>query len=345
MEQTIKKERRLWPNAPGASGQFYWYKLERQFSKSSWQPNGIEPPWSLDEADKPAIVSFYFFKGGLGRTTTVAAIALLLARAGKRSLVFDLDLESPGVGPLLLENIPLPDSGIVDYLVEWQLLKTRPVNLSSYVTVQNQQDLVDQGQPLRVMTAGRLDAHFLEKLARLDFENFVNQKTNPLVELFCHADDEYDLDFILLDLRSGLHDLGGLSLNGLSHLDILFGLETEQSWAGLEVVLGMLGQLPHREILLVHAMDPRLIFDQMAQTHERFRNHGYDLFKKNYYTVDEDIPDIADDNAPYGLPIAFDTGLINFNRLSSVVPTLTDPNKDYAKLARLIGTFLQRDTI
>ncbi len=345
MEQAIRNERQRWFDAPGSSGQFYWYKLERQFSKSSWQQSSAEPPWVLeDNPDKPAIISFYSFKGGVGRTTTVAAVALLLARAGKRVLVLDLDLEAPGVGPLLLDDIPIPDRGIVDYLVEWQLTQTRP-NLSLYVTVQNRQDLVNQGQPLRVMTAGQLDTHFLEKLARLDFENFVNQEINPLVQLLHHVDETYDLDFILLDLRSGLHDLGGLSLNALSHLDILFGLETEQSWAGLEIVLRVLGQFSHREVLLVHAMNPLLLFDQRGQTHENFRNKGFDLFRQNYYTVDEDIPDIADDNAPYGLPISYETGLININRLSSVVHTLTNPNGDYIKLTRLIGTFLQRDTI
>lgn len=346
IRQVIEQQRQPWPAAPGASGKFTWHKLERQFSKSSWQPGSVQPPWPLDDPNNPAIVSFYSFKGGVGRSTTVAAIALLLARAGKRTLVFDLDLEAPGIGPLLLENITPPDDGIVDYLVEWQLLRTQPPNLSTYATVQNLQDLIDQGEPLRIMTAGQLNINYLEKIARLDFENFINQETNPLVELLSHAYNDYDLDFILIDLRSGLHDLGGLSLNGLSHLDVLFGLETSQSWSGLEIVLDLLGQsTPRREVLLVHAMNPSTLFDPQGYTHQRFQNRSYDLFRNHYYSVDEDVPDIQDPNAPYGLPIAYNPQLININRLSQVVVTLTDSNGDYANLARAIGTFLQRDTI
>ena len=117
MREAIETHRQLW-YPPSGFGKVRWYKLERQFSKSSWRPGSIQPPWALDDPNTPAIVSFYSFKGGVGRTTAVAAIALLLAQAGKRTLVFDLDLEAPGVGNLLLENITPPEDGIVDYLVE-----------------------------------------------------------------------------------------------------------------------------------------------------------------------------------------------------------------------------------
>ncbi|MCH8293531.1 AAA family ATPase [Candidatus Poribacteria bacterium] len=344
MHDTIDQQRHPW-HPPNSSGQLTWYKLERQFSKSSWQPGSVQPPWALG-SNTPAIVSFYSFKGGVGRTTTVAAIALLLAQAGKRTLVLDLDLEAPGVGTLLLEGITLPDDGIVDYLVELRLSMSRPANLAIYVTVQNSPDLIDEGELLRVMTAGKLNTNFVEKIARLDFENFVSEEKNPLVELLLHTHQEYDLDFILLDLRSGLHDLGGLSLNGLSHLDVLFGLETEQSWAGLEIVLDVLGQsAPRREVLLVHAMNPPMQSDPDGQAHLRFRDRSYDLFQNHYYTDEENIPDIGDPNAPYGLPITYNPDLMNINLLSNVISILKNPESDYFELARAIGTFLGKDTI
>jgi Mrp family chromosome partitioning ATPase len=44
----------------------------------------------------PRIV-FFSIKGGVGRSTALAASAWALAESGKRVLVLDLDLESPGV--------------------------------------------------------------------------------------------------------------------------------------------------------------------------------------------------------------------------------------------------------
>ena len=43
------------------------------------------------------IVTFYSFKGGTGRTMALANVAWILAANGKRVLVADWDLESPGL--------------------------------------------------------------------------------------------------------------------------------------------------------------------------------------------------------------------------------------------------------
>lgn len=56
--------------------------------------------------------------GGVGRSTAVAVTAWRLAQAGKRVLVLDLDLESPGLSSALLPAERLPMYGITDWLVE-----------------------------------------------------------------------------------------------------------------------------------------------------------------------------------------------------------------------------------
>ena len=43
------------------------------------------------------IVTFYSFKGGTGRTMALANVAWILAANGKRVLIADWDLESPGL--------------------------------------------------------------------------------------------------------------------------------------------------------------------------------------------------------------------------------------------------------
>lgn len=43
------------------------------------------------------IITFYSYKGGVGRTFALANIAVLLAQRGKRVLAMDWDLEAPGL--------------------------------------------------------------------------------------------------------------------------------------------------------------------------------------------------------------------------------------------------------
>ncbi|MGH1556354.1 KGGVGR-motif variant AAA ATPase [Streptomyces sp. L7] len=63
--------------------------------------------------------ALYGFKGGVGRTTATAVLARHLADEGHVVLVVDLDLESPGAGPLLARRgTDASPAGIVDQLVE-----------------------------------------------------------------------------------------------------------------------------------------------------------------------------------------------------------------------------------
>ena len=43
------------------------------------------------------IITFYSYKGGVGRTLALANIGVLLAKRGKRVLLMDWDLEAPGL--------------------------------------------------------------------------------------------------------------------------------------------------------------------------------------------------------------------------------------------------------
>ena len=109
-------------------------------------------------------MTFYSFKGGVGRTTTLAACALLAAQAGESVVVVDLDLEAPGAGSLF--GVDEPPRGVLDLLVDH--LATGKVELQDAVHT-------PRGLPneltklLRVIPAGQLDLRYLEKLARLDF--------------------------------------------------------------------------------------------------------------------------------------------------------------------------------
>lgn len=343
LQELIQRERIPWDvTSLAPSSTLRWYKLERSFSKSAWRRVGASLPWSLDEPDAPAIVTFYSFKGGVGRTTAAAAVALLLARAGRRVVALDLDVEAPGLGPLLLGGTAAPDDGLVDYLLEVQLLAKRPHDLLPYLSVQNDVGLIGEGQPIRVMTAGRLDAGFLEKMARLDFEGFVTARPNPLTELLRHVREVHAPDFILLDSRSGFHDLGGFSLNELSHLDVIFGLDTEQSWAGMEMVVPILAQSRvTREVMLVHSLVTPEKYDRDANL--RFRERGFDLLQEHYYSESDEVPDI--ETGPYGLPLPYQDDLLNLRDLRSVLGRLVAPDGPYAKLAHAMGTYLERETL
>lgn len=98
-----------------------WYILERHVAKKAWtDKDSGSPPWEqkyVDAGNKPAIVTFFSFKGGAGRTTALVACAITLARRGHRIAIVDLDLEAPGLSTIFFAD-NLENPGVIDYLLE-----------------------------------------------------------------------------------------------------------------------------------------------------------------------------------------------------------------------------------
>jgi ATPases involved in chromosome partitioning len=361
---TIKDERVLAP-WDDESVLPRWYILERHIAKQAWTDNTLgQPPWSEDLVEKkhkPAIVSFFSFKGGVGRTSALVATALTLARNGHRVAVVDLDLEAPG-----LATIFSPDDsdnlGVIDYLLE-KKIQNQDWKLRTHIIPINEQTLLgDYGQPLQLLPAGTVDDNYLEKLARLDFQNLVDGELQSTMQNMLRELESAvrPLDFILMDARAGFHDIGGLAITNLSHGVVIFGTQSRQSWAGLTHVIrhlassGVDERLP---LILVHSMAPEIGMLGRETELTEFREQAYNLFQENYYSEDEDVPNPNDKEepffpvvVPYQKSLRGDIALFSrnstpeeSNRLSDLVMIMTDSlYQDIAeKLCRLFGRELK----
>lgn len=338
----------------------HWYVLERHIAKQAWTEKKTVPlPWSEElvyEKHKPAIVSFFSFKGGGGRTSALAATALALARNGHRVAIVDLDLEAPGLATIFLPD-SLSDSGVIDYLLE------KPIQKKDWrlrtIPISNQVLLGTNGQTIHLFPAGTVDRNYLEKIARLDFQNLVNSNLQSIMkEMLTELEANIrPLDFILMDARAGFHDIGGLAITNLSHSVVMFGTQSRQSWAGLTHVIRHLAK-PETDdrlpLILVHAMAPAIGISGRGKELASFREQAYLIFKDNYYSESEDVPNSNDESAPF-LPIVIpyqdslrgDIALFSDDaipdelvRLSNIVKTMTD--EPYSKIAEKLCEFFQR---
>lgn len=316
--------------------------LERHVSKASWFAPNITEPWPLNE-HTPPILSFYSFKGGVGRTTALVSLAVQLARSGKRVAVIDLDLEAPGLGTILPhgdgETAP---HGVVDFLLEQPIIPAGEIDFEDYYHVVDDRSIIGDGVPITVVPAGHLDEYYLEKLARLDYEalqtlSLVGQHpSSPLVALLEQVRRERKAEYFLLDARAGLHDLGGLALSGVSHLDVVFGLDSEQSWRGMEVVVRFLGKArierDQRQLdcAMILAMAPEPGRER-EEAFRRFLERSYETFAESFYDeADADpeegwpLPDIsAADQPHYPIILGFDPLIQRYQHNRGVPERLT----------------------
>lgn len=155
------------------------------------------------------ILTFYSYKGGVGRTMAMANVAALLASWGRRVLVVDFDLEAPGLQrffePIGIKGSRSTTPGVVDLIIaygdhsplQWKecLLQTKPVL---------------KGQSVAILTAGQDTPDYIGRLQSVNWAKLLNEQN--LGEYLHGMREEWraSFDFVLVDSRTGISDIGGI---------------------------------------------------------------------------------------------------------------------------------------
>ncbi len=179
------------------------------------------------------VITFYSYKGGVGRTLAMANVAALLARWGRKVLCIDWDLEAPGLHQYFREQVPLSElrdqPGVVELVEAWSRgaqvdwrAHARPID-------------VGRGQTLTLMPAGRLDDGYVARMQTLDWADLFERGFGGTLEDWR---DEWKqaYDFILVDSRTGVSDIGGMCTIQLPDQLVLCVTANEQSLQGAKDV-------------------------------------------------------------------------------------------------------------
>jgi tetratricopeptide (TPR) repeat protein/CO dehydrogenase nickel-insertion accessory protein CooC1 len=183
------------------------------------------------------IVTFYSFKGGVGRSMAVANVAILLMQWGHRVLIVDWDLEAPGMeayfkGLLATEKVPSQE-GVVDLLWDVMQPSLGAEKKSDWKSLVVNIELQETKGSLHLLTAGKRDDQYFKKVRGLDFQEFYhNQQGGLFIESLREAWKK-DYDYVLLDSRTGITDIGGICTIQLPDILVSMFTATEQSLMGV----------------------------------------------------------------------------------------------------------------
>jgi len=293
--------------------------------------------------------ALYGFKGGVGRTTATAVLARHLADWGHAVLVVDLDLESPGAGPLLAGR-NLPRHGIVDQLVEdavGNALGLEIVTRTAYVPRDRYGEL--WVAPARGHGTDGVPYAYVDKLNRVYADTPDAPFADRLERAVRACEDAVERDgdtgrrpdVVLLDSRAGIHDIAAVTISRLADLALLFGADNTQTWQGYaDLFAAWRSSGKAREIReklrMVASMVPDSVHFPMESYLASFRAHAFECFSTLYDEVaPEDVRDEADpvtgasadapfspsqydDWAPHSpIPILFDQGLVGMDSVNS----------------------------
>ena len=199
-------------------------------------------PVALDEDSpkRPLVVTFYSFKGGVGRSTALGLVAGILASRNRRVVMVDFDLEAPGISVLFqtdVENINEEQYGVLDYLHQRYL--TPDLNIPTIENCICQINLDTRGE-LFLVPAGEYNENYIHRLADLDrhtLQSFYRGEINPVQQLITDIKDRLDPDVILIDARPGFNDTSAIALFDLADTAIICFSPTDQSFEGLRWVV------------------------------------------------------------------------------------------------------------
>ena len=196
------------------------------------------------------IITFYSYKGGTGRTMSLANVAWILASSGKRVLTVDWDLESPGLHrffhPFLDLELVEDTPGVIDLIRGYQWAATRRTDDPTPEWYREQADVSQNtvslgwkfpgGGVLHFMPAGRQNEDYSASLASVNWDEFYESYGGGLFfdAMRQSLKDEYD--YVLIDSRTGLSDVALICT--LQMPDVLVALFTlsDQGIEGIDSV-------------------------------------------------------------------------------------------------------------
>jgi len=203
-----------------------------------------------DSPKRPLVVTFYSFKGGVGRSTALGLVAGILATRNRRVVMVDFDLEAPGISVLFqkdLEKINEEQYGVLDYLHQRYL--TPDLDIPTIEHCISQVNLDTRGE-LFLVPAGEYNENYIHRLADLDrhtLQSFYNNRgeINPVKQLITDIKERLDPDVILIDARPGFNDTSAIALFDLADMAIICFLPTDQSYEGLRWVVQAVKKQKH----------------------------------------------------------------------------------------------------
>ncbi len=192
-------------------------------------------------------VTFYSFKGGVGRTMALVNVGLELVRRGRRVLLVDFDLEAPGLSTYPDLQGSENTTGLVEYIQSYRQSGTVP-DVREFVYEVDVDGLLskrpkrirtpESAGALWVMPAGATRPDYGSRLASINWQELYDRQYGFMFfeDTKQQWEDSFRPDYVLVDSRTGHTDVGGICTRQLADAVVMVFFPNEQNRLGLQLV-------------------------------------------------------------------------------------------------------------
>jgi tetratricopeptide (TPR) repeat protein/MinD-like ATPase involved in chromosome partitioning or flagellar assembly len=251
-------------------------------------------------------ITFYSYKGGVGRSLALSNVASRLAELGKSVCVIDFDLEAPGLHfkfPKFhkIENI---EKGIVDYIYAFNTEGKMPESIKDFsIELKPKNKATNK---ITMIPAGNIkQSDYWHKLSKINWSSLFYKEESEGLSFFLDLKErikkEIKPDFLLIDSRTGITDIAGITLRILANQVVILAANNEENKEGsIRIIKSLLNKenALFNETPKINFVLTRLPFtnspqDKLKET--RLKIQMIDQLKRNFPDVDIPLTVIRSD--------------------------------------------------
>jgi len=283
---------------------------------------------------KSKIITFYSYKGGVGRSMALANVAWLLAnKYGHKVLLVDWDLEAPGLHKFFNIKENEIKTGLIDLFYDYKTLlrKDNPIINDEFIDLDQYIMKLpcnfDKGS-LSILPAGKTDdGNYANQVNNFEWDDFYkNWHGFGFIE-YLKDKLKSKADFVLIDSRTGITDIGGICTLQMPDLVVLLFSLNEQCISGTEMIADKIlakssdvkeQQKPPKIILIPSRVEKNL---EIETKHEWELESARRLKKFIELSEDKSLDYIKENSIPY----------VGFYSFGEKLAVKKEPKEDLAK--------------
>ncbi|NOQ27534.1 MAG: AAA family ATPase [Bacteroidales bacterium] len=187
-------------------------------------------------------ITFYSYKGGVGRTLALSNIAKRLNEFGKKVFIIDFDLEAPGVHYKFKDFLRYDSikKGLVDYIYEFCSNNNVDSDIDSYVRSFKINNRSKSG--INLMCAGNnYSSEYWKKLSTINWSDLFYKDDSEGIELFLNLkkviQEKYNPDYLLIDSRTGFTETSAITMSIMADEVMIFSANNIENIEGSKQVI------------------------------------------------------------------------------------------------------------
>ncbi|PWK68266.1 tetratricopeptide repeat protein [Mucilaginibacter oryzae] len=187
-------------------------------------------------------ITFYSYKGGVGRSLALSNIATRLAEIGKKVCIIDFDLDAPGLH-FKFNDYERPEQiekGLVDYIFRYAVEGIAEKKIKDF-SIQLK-PIKNTLKPITFIPAGNIESDdYWEKLSVLPWSKLFYSEDGDGIDFFldlkAKIETEIAPDFLLIDSRTGITDISAITLKIFADEVVVLAANNEENLFGCKRIL------------------------------------------------------------------------------------------------------------